>query len=304
MIKVSVFCTAFFAVAGPALACEMSTDTKRESVVSYVQQGLACLERPPNAYRFDSVVERLFVEKINAERRKRDLAPLLKREELLPAARFQSLDMGVNAFFAHESPDGRGSSERISAFDRTLLAKTTGENIAAFALSECYDEQNRSVSCLDIPGFKFPTPAFVADDLHQKLMDSDGHRANILSEDFTHVSVGVARTDTGYYVTQLFALPIGELSSPLPLEYQTSSTLNVRPSVGTWSLGGYAVVDAEGGRTDLSGSLLQKVSPGDKTLIVIGEKRSEEKRGLKTYIQTEWQNMRGPSFTLKAAKES
>ena len=39
---------------------------------------------------------------------------------------------------------------------------------------------------------------------HQGLMESPGHRSNILNEGFTHVGIGVARQAKRYYVTQLF----------------------------------------------------------------------------------------------------
>lgn len=304
MIKHLVLFGACLTSLGPAFACNIASDTDRAEIASYVHDGLDCLAHPPAGFRFDSAIETTFIDKINAERRKRDLPSLIVRDQLLNAARFQSLDMGVSKFFDHQSPDGRSSDQRISAFDRTLLAKSTGENIAAFALDNCYDEMDRIISCFDIPGFKFPTPAFVAEDLHKKLMQSEGHRANILSDSFTHLSVGVARTDTGFYVTQLFAMPVGELAAPLPTEYQTLESLHIRPDIGDWDLGGYATIDVSGTMTDLTGAKLRTISPGEHTLVIIGEKKSEETRGLKTVIQTDWQHMRGPSFTLRDAKGS
>ena len=213
--------------AAPVLACTLQTDTERPEIPTYVSDGLICLEQPPANFRFDPSVERAFIEKINFERSRKGLNPLSVRRALLPAARYQSLDMGVNSFFDHQSPDGRRASDRIAAFDRTLLAQSTGENIAVFGPARCYDQNDREVSCLNLPGFKLPTPAFVAEDLHQKLMDSEGHRANIMSEDYTHVAIGVARTDTGFYVTQVFANRIGQLSAPLPTKLETNSALLV-----------------------------------------------------------------------------
>jgi uncharacterized protein YkwD len=35
-------------------------------------------------------------------------------------------------------------------------------------------------------------------------MDSPGHRANILTSEFTHVGVGVAKDGDFYYVAQMF----------------------------------------------------------------------------------------------------
>ena len=101
----------------PAWACNIQSDTKRAQVATYVSDALACLETPPGDFHFDAVLEQSFVDKINAERRERGLEAYELRAELLPAARFQSLDMGYNDFFAHESPDGRRAADRIAALD-------------------------------------------------------------------------------------------------------------------------------------------------------------------------------------------
>lgn len=290
--------------AAPAMACTLQTDTTRLQISTYVSEGLTCLEQPPSEFRFDAAIERAFVDKINAERSKKGLKTLAVRGALLPAARFQSLDMGVNGFFDHESPDGRRASDRIAAFDRTLLAQSTGENIAVFGPARCYDQNDNEVSCLNLPGFELPTPAFVAEDLHQKLMDSEGHRANILSEEFTHVAVGVARTDTGFYVTQAFANRVGVLAAPLPTRFETTSVFSVTPKLTGWGLGGLAVQDPTGTRVDLESDDLSSLTVGSNALVVRGENSREAKRGAQSYTVIEWLDLSGPSFTLDEAKGS
>ncbi|WP_425354851.1 CAP domain-containing protein [Limnoraphis robusta] len=57
------------------------------------------------------------------------------RPGLRPAARFHSLDMGLNDFFSHQTPNGRAHAARIAAFDRTLLSEGTAENLAQFGPS-------------------------------------------------------------------------------------------------------------------------------------------------------------------------
>lgn len=295
---------AALACAGSAFACNISADQDRLQVVDYVRDGMACLEAPPKGFRFDKAIEQAFIKKMNAERRREGLPALKRRDALRPAARFQSLDMGVNAFFAHESPDGRRAAARIAAFDRTLLAQSTGENIAVFGPARCYDQNDNELSCFSLPGFKLPSASDVAEDLHQKLMNSEGHRANILSEDFTHTAVGVARTDSGFYVTQLFANPIGTLSTPLPLSFEVDSELDLAPDLNNWDLAGYTLVDAAEERIDLSSDKLKRLLPGEMTLVVRGERTREDERDGRTYIVTEWLNLSGPSFTLQAAKGS
>ncbi|MEO1187866.1 MAG: CAP domain-containing protein [Pseudomonadota bacterium] len=290
--------------AGSAFACNIDSDQSRAQVADYVRDGRACLEAPPDGFRFDEAVEQAFVAKMNAERKRKGLPALKRRDALLPAARYQSLDMGVNSFFAHESPDGRRAAARIAAFDRTLLAQSTGENIAVFGPARCYDQNDIEVSCFNLPGFRLPSASDVAEDLHQKLMNSEGHRANIMSEEFTHTAVGVARTDSGFYVTQLFANPVGSLSAPMPTIYSIDTDLGLAPDLTNWDMAGYTLVDAEDNRIDLRSDRLNRIAPGEMTLIVRGERKREDKRGGRTYIVTEWLNLSGPSFTLSAAKGS
>jgi uncharacterized protein YkwD len=192
----------------------------------------------------------------------------------------------------------------VAAFDRTLLAQSTGENIAMFGPTRCYDMNDKEVPCDDLPGFKSPSGAFVSEDLHQKLMDSEGHRANILSAEFTHLAVGVARTESGFYVTQVFANPVGTLSAPLATAFSQEASMSLAPDIKGWGIGGYIIVDSLGDETELSTDRLEQITPGEKRLVVVGENIREEKRGAKTYVLTEWLNLTGPSFTVREATGS
>jgi uncharacterized protein YkwD len=113
---------------------------------------------------------------VNQERQKVGLKPLKFDAEMLVVARAHSKDMFARRFFSHETPDG------LSPFDRMKKAKVrylaAGENLALGpTLSIC----------------------------HNGLMNSPGHRANILSKAFGRVGIGVL--DGGIYglmVTQNF----------------------------------------------------------------------------------------------------
>ena len=114
---------------------------------------------------------------INRERTQRGLAPLVPDENLRAAARAHSADMLLHGYFSHTSLDG------LSPFDRMRRAgarfNTAGENLALA-----------------------PTVNMV----HRGLMNSPGHRANILNRGFTRVGIGAL--DAGIYglmVTQNFA---------------------------------------------------------------------------------------------------
>lgn len=289
----------------PGLACDMDLETRSETVVEYVENGQACLMDPPGQLRFDSVMEQGFLQRINAERERRGLTDLKLRRELQPAARFHSLDMASNRFFKHESPDGRFASQRIAGFDRTLLAQSTAENIAQFGPAVCRDQNERKVSCFDVPGFELPTRTYVVDDLHEKLMNSDGHRANILAPETTHVSIGVARSDTAFYVTQVFANQVGELDAPLALTLRPTARLRVQPSLEEWQTSSFAVVDEAEVRIDLPGDRLKNVDPGQKSLVVRGLTETVEEDGNRTYTTRKWLDLFGPDFTVaRGAKES
>lgn len=293
------------ACATPVFACNIDVEARSDVVAEYVENGQACLKDPPGKLRFDTVMERAFVQRVNAEREKRGLKALKLRRELRPAARFHSLDMASNGFFKHASPDGRVAGQRIAGFDRTLLAQSTAENIAQFGPAVCRDQNERKVSCFDVPGFELPTRAYVVDDLHDRLMKSDGHRANILAPETTHISIGVARSDTAFYVTQVFANQVGELDAPLPLRLRPTARLRVKASLADWDESSFAVLDDAEVRTDLPGDRLQKISLGQKSLVVRGENVIVEEDGNRTYTTRKWLDLFGPDFTVaRGARES
>lgn len=304
MKRFLLFLSLVLGLALPADACDMSTAERSSALGEYVENGLACLETPPEPLRFDPLMEQLFLDKINQERGKVGLSALKVRDELLPAARFHSLDFGHNEFFQHEGPDGRNAGNRIASFDRTLLAQSTAENIAAFGPAICHDQFNNEVSCSLAPGFKSPTEAFVVEDLHKKLMLSDGHRANILAEDSTHVAIGVAREDTGFYVTQVFANQSGELSAPLPVTIRPRGKLDVDVEIVGWGFGSFAAIGDDDERFEIEEKRLKGVPHGQKMLIVRGENTSSEKRNGRTYTTTEWMDLFGPAFAVEPAKGS
>lgn len=118
--------------------------------------------------------EKYLEEKINEERVKHNRKPLILDPLLKKVARTHSQDMLQRNFFAHINPDG------LTPSDRYRKAGGTGkvaENIA----------RNEDLQ-----------------DAHEQLMASPGHRANILSQEFTHFGVGVAYDGQSYLITELF----------------------------------------------------------------------------------------------------
>lgn len=116
----------------------------------------------------DEETEKKMFVLINHERETRGIKTLKWRNDLVPVARAHALDMWERKYFGHYSPEGKNVGDRLEA--ASVRYFTAGENLA---LSPT----------LDIA--------------HTGLMNSPGHRANILSEDFTQVGIGVV--DNGFY---------------------------------------------------------------------------------------------------------
>ena len=118
--------------------------------------------------------EREVVRLVNIEREKNGLSALTLREDLCIYARVKSQDMRDSGYFSHTSPNYGSPFEMMQSFGITY--RTAGENIA----------------------MGYSTPQAVV----QAWMNSEGHRANILSASYTHLGVGYV-ADGGYW-TQWF----------------------------------------------------------------------------------------------------
>lgn len=100
---------------------------------------------------------------VNRERRKVGLGTVQLDAELRSVGRVHSRDMLARGYFAHVNPDRKDPFDRMEAAGITY--QTAGENLA-FA----------------------PT----VDVAHTGLMNSPGHRANILRPEFTKLGIGCA----------------------------------------------------------------------------------------------------------------
>jgi uncharacterized protein YkwD len=107
-------------------------------------------------------LEKRMLDLVNQERTAAGLKPLEADPELTEVARRHSADMFARGYFAHDTPEG------VSPFDRMRAANvrfiTAGENLALA-----------------------PTIPVA----HTGLMNSPGHRANILRPEFGRVGIGV-----------------------------------------------------------------------------------------------------------------
>ncbi|MBQ5749175.1 MAG: hypothetical protein IIV87_03350 [Oscillospiraceae bacterium] len=127
-------------------------------------------ELPGNVHEYEREVVRL----VNIEREKNGLPALTLREDLCIHARVKSQDMRSGGYFSHTSPTYGSPFEMMQSFGITY--RSAGENIAM--------------------GYNSPQSVV------QAWMNSEGHRANILSASFTHLGVGYV-ADGGYW-TQWF----------------------------------------------------------------------------------------------------
>ena len=107
-------------------------------------------------------LEQRMLDLVNKERAAAGLRPLVADPELTEVARQHSADMFARGYFAHDTPEG------LSPFDRMRAANvhfvTAGENLALA-----------------------PTLSVA----HTGLMNSPGHRENILRQQFGRVGIGI-----------------------------------------------------------------------------------------------------------------
>jgi uncharacterized protein YkwD len=128
-------------------------------------------------------LERAMYERLNRDRKANGLPPLRFDERLSDIARHHSADMRDHHFFAHESPRTGSVDNRLDAAGYAFL--TAREN-----LSEAPDIERSQ----------------------DGLLHSPPHYANIMSNDVTHVGVGIVEggvvDPNNLTVTQVFARPV------------------------------------------------------------------------------------------------
>ena len=127
----------------------------------------------------DSVAERQMLDLLNEERTSAGLRALVWDDRLLPVARQHSEEMFRLKYFAHLSQATGTPFDRIKSAGITY--SRAGENLA------------------------YAQSVAVA---HRGLMQSPGHRENILRPEFTHIAIGVISAGAyGRMFTQVFVTP-------------------------------------------------------------------------------------------------
>ncbi|HHW43825.1 MAG TPA: sporulation protein [Desulfotomaculum sp.] len=106
--------------------------------------------------------ERQMVDLVNRERAKNGLPPLKVNPDLVKVARLKAEDMVKNNYFSHTSPTYGSPFDMMRQFG--ISYSYAGENLAG---------------------------APTVESAHTNLMNSPGHRANILNPNFTRIGIGV-----------------------------------------------------------------------------------------------------------------
>jgi len=106
--------------------------------------------------------EQEMVDLVNSERKRAGLSPLKVNLDLVKVARLKGEDMIENSYFSHNSPTYGSPFNMMSQFGISYM--TAGENLAG---------------------------APTVESAHENLMNSAGHRANILNSSFKEIGIGV-----------------------------------------------------------------------------------------------------------------
>jgi uncharacterized YkwD family protein len=123
-----------------------------------------------------STEESKMINLVNQERTKQGVKPLGVNMVLVGLARKKSQDMVAKNYFSHTSPTYGSPFDMMK--NAGVSYRTAGENIAGAATTES---------------------------AHQNLMNSSGHRANILNSAFNQVGIGIAPGSMyGNIFTQMF----------------------------------------------------------------------------------------------------
>ena len=132
--------------------------------------------------KFMAQVEQAIYQKVNEERAKNGLSALSYNTTKQKYARIKSQDMGDNNYFSHEDKNGNLI---------TVKMKQDGVSYRAWAENIAYIGGVNDANAL-------------ATQFMTNWMNSAGHRANILSGNYSDIGVGVYKIGNKVYATQEF----------------------------------------------------------------------------------------------------
>lgn len=112
--------------------------------------------------KVDEKAETLMFAKVNEERKKLAITELVWEPTIVPVARAHAKDMWERKYFSHYSPEGKDVGDRLS--ESNIKYSFAGENLALAPTTQT---------------------------AHTGLMNSKGHRENILEPKFKKIGIGV-----------------------------------------------------------------------------------------------------------------
>jgi hypothetical protein len=148
----------------------------REKVILEEDETLEIPSADPEELRRDEAAAEDIFELLNRARIEEGLDPLAWSAPLAEVGEGHATEMYVEGYFSHISPVTGTVADRMA--DAGIPYLVVGENLALAATART---------------------------AHEGLMDSPGHRANIVGERFTRVGIGVIRGPYGLMVVQVFS---------------------------------------------------------------------------------------------------
>jgi hypothetical protein len=166
------------------------------------------------------------LELINRDRAAAGLGPVVWDETAAAAGQAHANDMINRGFFSHWNPDGLGPDHRYSVAGGVHIAR---ENLYTFSLT--FDDGR---------GAPIDDWETVIEQAQAQLMNSPGHRENILDPGHTHVGIGLAYDAARgqFRLAQEFTNRHATLSAPLPSEARPGDVIRVTGSFGPAAVGG------------------------------------------------------------------
>jgi uncharacterized protein YkwD len=199
-------------VAGASRATEEADRSTLEDYAIWANRSLKSL--PEGVQLLETLAQRL-VELTSVRRREADagLEPLETDPELLPAARAHALHMLERGYADHVTPGGLDPTDRVALLHRRLVGGV-GENLA----------EHRGLSAEQLEAQVGSLAVKIMDGLIQ----SPGHRENILNPEYTHLAIAAVAKGEGLVVVQLFEARRALLAERLPLHVRRGEKLPLK----------------------------------------------------------------------------
>lgn len=140
-----------------------------------------------------TVLENLVHKKMNKRRAKHGVEPLNRSVKLDAIARYKSWDMAQRDYYSHRGPEGVSHSDLRRRYHSDC--RDIGQNLHKTS----YKGEDDRIQ------LKLQNPGDIATTVVNSLMDSTGHRKNILNPDYELQGIGVFVDENGsVFLTQEF----------------------------------------------------------------------------------------------------